>query len=92
MAERDRGVIAILRALGATRRLGKGGGGTALHVSRARAAGDSSAVALPAGTHKIVFRYRPLAFYAGAAISGAALLLMLLLWHGGEPIRVGRRA
>ena len=57
-----------------------------------RADGWFRAVALSAGTHKVVFRYRPIAFYAGAAVSGAALLLILILWGRGEPIRVGRRA
>jgi hypothetical protein len=50
------------------------------------------AVALPAGTHRVVFRYRPISFYAGSAVSAAGLLTVLLLWHRGEPIRPGRRA
>jgi len=57
-----------------------------------RADGWFRAVALPAGTHRVVFRYRPTAFYAGAAISVAALLTLLVLWHRGEPVRLGRRA
>jgi hypothetical protein len=32
-----------------------------------------------------VFRYRPLAFYAGAAVSVLSLLTMLGLWNAGEP-------
>jgi len=56
-----------------------------------RADGYFRAVALPAGTHRIVFRYRPLAFYAGAVVSGLALLILLALWRQGEPIPLGRR-
>ncbi len=48
------------------------------------------AVALPAGTHRVVFRYRPLAFYAGAAISALALAAMLVVGLSGEPVRRGR--
>jgi hypothetical protein len=55
-----------------------------------RADGFFRAVALPAGTHRVVFRYRPLAFYAGSVVSALALLTLLGLWHGGEPVR--RRA
>ncbi len=57
-----------------------------------RADGWFRAVSLAAGTHRVVFRYRPLSFYAGAAVSAAALLTILLLWYQGEPIRLGRRA
>ncbi len=57
-----------------------------------RADGWFRAVALPAGTHRVVFRYRPVSFYAGAAISAAALMSMLLLWLRGEPVRRGRPA
>ncbi len=57
-----------------------------------KADGWFRAVSLPAGTHRVVFRYRPMAFYAGAAVSVAALLTLLVLWHRGEPLRVGRRA
>jgi hypothetical protein len=35
--------------------------------------------ALPAGRHRLVYRYRPLTFAWGAAISGASLLGMILL-------------
>lgn len=56
-----------------------------------RADGYFRAVALPAGTHRVVFRYRPLSFYAGAAVSALALVTVLLLWHQGEPIRTGKR-
>jgi uncharacterized membrane protein YfhO len=50
-----------------------------------RADGFFRAVALPAGTHRVVFRYRPLAFYAGAAVSVLSLLTILALWNAGEP-------
>lgn len=57
-----------------------------------RADGVLRAVALPAGSHRITFLYRPLSFRIGAGISVAALLAMLFLAYQGEPIRVGRRA
>jgi hypothetical protein len=56
-----------------------------------RADGFFRAVALPAGTHRIVFRYRPLAFYAGAAVSVLSLLTLLALWNAGEPVRARPR-
>jgi hypothetical protein len=56
-----------------------------------RADGFFRAVALPAGTHRVVFRYRPLSFYAGAAISGLALLALAGLCYAGEPVRARRR-
>ena len=49
------------------------------------------AVAVPAGSHRIVFRYRPISFYAGAAISLAALLV-LFGWAGGRPETARRGA
>jgi hypothetical protein len=57
-----------------------------------RADGWFRAVALPAGTHKVVFRYRPLSVYVGAGVSAAVLLAMLFLWSRGEPVRRGRAA
>ena len=57
-----------------------------------RADGFFRAVALPAGTHRVVFRYRPISFYAGAGVSILALLTMLVLWHEGEPIPGRRRS
>jgi uncharacterized membrane protein YfhO len=56
-----------------------------------RADGYFRAVALPAGSHRVVFRYRPLSFYAGAAISLAALGVILVLLYRGEPVPIGRR-
>jgi hypothetical protein len=46
-------------------------------------------VALPAGSHRVVFRYRPPAVIAGGAISAAALVALLLLARQGEPRRAG---
>ncbi|HLN58758.1 MAG TPA: YfhO family protein [Thermoanaerobaculia bacterium] len=41
------------------------------------------AVALPAGSHRVVFRYRPVSFYAGAALSLLALgTLFVILYRG----------
>ncbi|HEY1250874.1 MAG TPA: hypothetical protein VGH97_06765 [Thermoanaerobaculia bacterium] len=57
-----------------------------------RADGFFRAVALKEGTHRVVFRYRPLAFYAGAAVSVLTLLTMLVLWNAGEPVRAPRRS
>jgi hypothetical protein len=48
-----------------------------------RADGYLRAVALPAGSHRVVFRYRPFSFYAGAAVSLiAAGTLLVLLYRG----------
>jgi hypothetical protein len=55
-----------------------------------RADGFFRAVALPAGTHRVSFRYRPFSVLVGAGVSAAALLTILLLAGQGEPIRVGR--
>lgn len=49
------------------------------------------AVSLPAGSHRIVFRYRPAVFYAGAALTAAGVLALLLLAWRGEPLPIGRR-
>jgi hypothetical protein len=57
-----------------------------------RADGWFRAVALGPGPHRVVFRYRPLVFYAGAAVSAAALVTALVLWGLGEPARRSRRA
>jgi hypothetical protein len=54
-----------------------------------RANGVFRAVALPAGSHRVLFRYRPVSFYAGAAISAVAWVALLLLWVGGAPSRDG---
>ncbi|MEO8192009.1 MAG: YfhO family protein [Acidobacteriota bacterium] len=54
-----------------------------------RADGVFRAVALSAGPHRVVFTYRPIAFYAGAALSVVALVWILALWRRGEPRRAG---
>jgi hypothetical protein len=46
-------------------------------------------VALPAGSHRVVFRYRPVSAIAGGAISAAALAALVLLARQGEPRRAG---
>ena len=56
-----------------------------------RADGYFRAVALPAGTHRVAFRYRPMSFYTGAVLSAVTILTMLALWLQGEPIRRGVR-
>ncbi len=65
-------------------------GGRALPILKAD--GFFRAVALPAGAHRVVFRYRPMAFYGGAGVSALALLVTLALWHAGEPVRTRRPA
>ncbi len=51
-----------------------------------RANGVFRAVRLEAGQHLVVFAYRPRPFYLGAAISGAAgLMLIAVLLRGGRP-------
>ncbi len=55
-----------------------------------RADGFFRAVALPAGTHRVVFRYRPRSFAIGLALSALAVLVLAGAWYAGEP--VGRRA
>ena len=65
-------------------------GGRTLAILKAD--GLFRAVALPAGAHRVVFRYRPMSFYAGAAVSVLALFAMLALWHAGEPVRTRKSA
>jgi hypothetical protein len=50
-----------------------------------RANGVFSAIVVPKGEHRVVWRYRPLPFYAGAAVSAAGLLLLLFFSFAGEP-------
>jgi hypothetical protein len=50
-----------------------------------RADGVFRAVTLPPGSHRVVFRYRPLSLWVGGALSAAALLVMLALSRGGRP-------
>jgi hypothetical protein len=50
-----------------------------------RADGVFRALALPAGSHRAVFRYKPLSVQIGAALSAAALLVIAGLWLGGRP-------
>lgn len=56
-----------------------------------RADGFFRGVAVPAGSHRVVFRYRPVSFYAGAAISLASLLV-LLRWSRKRPEPAGMAA
>jgi hypothetical protein len=56
-----------------------------------RADGYFRAVVLTAGAHRVVFRYRPLSFYAGLALTAAAAVTSAILWYAGEP-RARRRA
>jgi hypothetical protein len=50
-------------------------------------------VMLPAGHHRLVFRYRPVSFYLGAATTGAALLALVTIaaitWRKESPGRAG---
>jgi uncharacterized membrane protein YfhO len=48
-----------------------------------RADGYLRAVALGAGSHRVVFRYQPLSFYAGAAISVLALAILATMVYRG---------
>jgi hypothetical protein len=52
-----------------------------------RADGFFRAVALPAGSHRVTFRYRPVSVLVGAGISAAALLTIFFLGYQGEPVR-----
>jgi uncharacterized membrane protein YfhO len=45
--------------------------------------GGLRAVALPPGTHRVVFTYEPLSLRLGALVSGVSLLI--LLWLGARP-------
>ncbi|HYK42582.1 MAG TPA: hypothetical protein VE007_09335 [Thermoanaerobaculia bacterium] len=47
------------------------------------------AVALPAGSHRVVFVYKPASVIAGAALSIAGLIVFLFLARSGEPRRAG---
>jgi hypothetical protein len=51
-----------------------------------RANGVFSAIVVPKGGHRVVWQYRPLPFYAGAAISAVGLLVLLFWSLAGEPI------
>jgi len=51
-----------------------------------RANGVFSAIVVPKGEHRVVWQYRPLPFYAGAAISAAGLLVLLFWSLAGEPV------
>ena len=51
--------------------------------------GVFSALLVPPGAHVVIWKYRPWPFYAGAAISGIALLFAVGLAAAGEP--AGRR-
>jgi hypothetical protein len=50
-------------------------------------------VALPAGDHRLVYRYRPATFYWGAAISGVSFVVLLVIaavaWRNKSPGTAG---
>ncbi|MGH9443011.1 MAG: YfhO family protein, partial [Thermoanaerobaculia bacterium] len=50
-----------------------------------KANGVFSAVLVPEGQHRLVWAYRPWPFYAGAALSGAGLLVLAAGLLSGEP-------
>jgi hypothetical protein len=50
-----------------------------------KADGYLRAIALPAGEHRVVFRYRPLSVVVGGGLTLAAALAWLLLAWSGEP-------
>jgi hypothetical protein len=52
-----------------------------------RANGFFRGVPLAAGSHRVVFRYRPVSFFLGAALSVVALGAMAILAWRGEPAR-----
>ena len=52
-----------------------------------RADGYLRAVALPAGAHRVEFRYRPVSFAAGAVLTLAALAILLRWLFIAEPAR-----
>jgi len=56
-----------------------------------RANGVFSAIVVPKGNHRVVLTYRPWPFYAGAALSAAALVALLFLSMAGEPVVMTRR-
>jgi membrane protein YfhO len=47
------------------------------------------AVSVPAGSHRVAFRYRPLSFYIGSAVS--LIALVLLFWWSLQPEASSRR-
>ncbi|MGE5414458.1 MAG: YfhO family protein, partial [Syntrophomonadaceae bacterium] len=57
-----------------------------------RANGYFRAVALPAGTHRVVFRYRPVSVYAGLGLTALALVVFVALAYAGEPVLRRRTA
>ena len=50
-----------------------------------RADGLFRAVALTPGSHRVVFRYRPLSVFAGAGLTAAAFIAILVLLSGRSP-------
>lgn len=50
-----------------------------------RADGLFRAVALAPGSHRVVFRYRPLSVFVGAGLSAVALLAVLLVALSSRP-------
>ena len=51
-----------------------------------RADGWFRGIALQAGPHRVEFSYRPVSFYAGAAVSLAALVLLITLVLRSRPL------
>jgi hypothetical protein len=49
-----------------------------------RADGYFRAVALPAGTHRVEFRYRPLSWTIGVALSAIAAVVLVGIWYAGD--------
>jgi len=49
-----------------------------------RADGWFRAVALPAGSHRVEFRYRPVSWTIGVALSAIAAIVLVGIWYAGD--------